>query len=170
MIELILGGARSGKSRHAEQLVIDSGKKKYYIATAQAHDEEMRSRIEIHQERRSKDWIVIEQPFTLADTLSEHDHEDHCILIDCLTLWLSNLLHSSDKNQWQQEKIKLLNKLTDLRGHILFVSNEVGCGITPMGEITRQYVDELGWLHQDIANTCDRVTLVTAGIPSVLKG
>jgi len=170
MIELILGGARSGKSRYAEIIAADSGKQKHYIATAQAHDEEMQARIKIHQERRTNDWKNIEEPFTLANCLRKNDHVDHCLLVDCLTIWVSNLLHSSENNHWQQERELLLKTLPELQGHLIFVSNEVGSGIIPMGEVTRQFVDELGWLHQDLAKLSQRVTLVVAGLPTILKG
>jgi adenosylcobinamide kinase/adenosylcobinamide-phosphate guanylyltransferase len=170
MIELILGGARSGKSQYAEQLAIETGKSRFYIATAQAHDEEMRARIEVHKQRRSHDWTNIEESFDLANCLKKHDDKNHCLLVDCLTLWVSNLLHSEKAEHWQQEKEHLLKTLPELNAHIILVSNEVGSGIIPLGEITRQYVDEIGWLHQNLAKLSQRVTLITAGLPAVLKG
>jgi len=169
MIELILGGARSGKSRFAEELAISSGKQKYYIATALAHDEEMRARIKIHQERRTTGWKNIEEPFALANALQKYDHTEHCLLVDCLTLWVNNLLHSPAKDHWQQEKNNLIKTLPNFQGRIIFVSNEVGSGIVPTGKVSRDFVDELGWLHQDLAKLSQRVTLVVAGLPTILK-
>ncbi len=170
MIELILGGARSGKSRFAEQQALSSGKKRYYIATARSLDDEMTERIKVHQQSRADDWRTIEEPQALAKVLRENAHEDHCLLVDCLTLWLSNLLHTDKADDWQKQRKELLETLPALPGHIILVSNEVGSGIVPMGELSRRYVDEIGCLHQEIACLSDRVILVVAGLPQILKG
>ena len=170
MIELVLGGARSGKSRFAEQLAIETGKRKLYIATAQSLDDEMSERIRIHQKRRANEWETVEENHALANVLREHAGQNNCLLVDCLTLWVSNLLHLDSEDRWQTEKENLLQTLPTLPGHIIMVSNEVGSGIVPMGELSRRFVDEIGWLHQDISRISDRVTLITAGLPLVLKG
>lgn len=169
MRELILGGARSGKSKLAEQAAEASGLRKVYIATAQAGDAEMAQRIELHRERRGTSWQLIEEPVDLAKALKEAAREDTCILVDCLTLWLSNCLFCGDESEWPRQRAALLEALPELPGHIIFVSNEISMGVIPMGEVTRQFVDEAGLLHQTLAEICDRVTLSVAGLPHVLK-
>ena len=169
MRELILGGARSGKSRLAEQFALDSGYEVFYIATAEAGDEEMRARIEHHRERRPSSWHCIEEPLNLAATLQQYAVSDRCILVDCMTLWLSNLLAAGD-DVFSRERNKLFQSLAQLPGRIIFVSNDVGLGVVPMGELTRRFCDESGRLHQALAAECERVTFVTAGLPMVLKG
>lgn len=169
MKELILGGARSGKSKLAEQAAEASGLKQVYIATALAGDGEMAQRIELHRQRRRDDWQLVEEPVNLAQVLLEQAREDTCILVDCLTLWLSNCLFSDDQDEWPRQRAALLESLPALPGHIIFVSNETGMGVVPMGQVTRQFVDESGWLHQALAEICERVTLSVAGLPHVLK-
>jgi adenosylcobinamide kinase/adenosylcobinamide-phosphate guanylyltransferase len=170
MRSLILGGARSGKSALAERLAIDSGREVVYIATAQAGDAEMAARIAHHRARRPQQWLCVEEPLHLADVLREHARDDRCILVDCLTLWLSNLLGDADMRCFEREHDRLLNVLPDLPGDVLLVSNEVGLGIVPMGALTRRFVDEAGRLHQAIAALSERVVFVAAGLPLVLKG
>jgi len=165
-LQLILGGARSGKSRNAEQRAADSGLQKIYLATATADDGEMTERIKKHQADRDGHWQLLEEPLLLADTLRKHSAADNCILVDCLTLWLSNCLHH---NCWAEQQQALLDCLDKLPGAVIFVTNEVGQGIVPMGELTRQFVDEAGFLHQRLAASCDRVTMVVAGLPQELK-
>jgi len=167
--ELILGGARSGKSKLAEQAAEASGLRRVYIATAQAGDAEMAQRIELHRQRRGDQWQLIEEPIQLAQTLKEAAREDTCILVDCLTLWLSNCLFCGDENEWPRQRAALLEALPELPGQLIFVSNEISMGVIPMGEVTRQFVDEAGLLHQALAEICDRVTLSVAGLPHVLK-
>ena len=169
MKELILGGARSGKSKLAEQAAEVSGLRKVYIATAQAGDAEMAQRIELHRQRRGTSWQLVEEPVDLAKVLKEAAREDTCILVDCLTLWLSNCLFCGDDEQWPLQRAALLEALPELPGQIIFVSNEISMGVIPMGEVTRQFVDEAGLLHQALAEICDRVTLSVAGLPHVLK-
>ncbi|MEZ5523680.1 MAG: bifunctional adenosylcobinamide kinase/adenosylcobinamide-phosphate guanylyltransferase [Pseudomonadales bacterium] len=169
MKALILGGARSGKSKLAEQAALSSGLKCIYIATAQAGDAEMIRRIEKHRERRGAEWQLMEEPVALASALERAAAEDTCILVDCLTLWLSNCLFSEDKAEWSRQREALLEILPQLPGHIILVSNETGLGVVPMGEVTRQFVDESGLLHQALAEICDRVTLTVAGLPHILK-
>lgn len=170
MAELILGGARSGKSRLAEQLATASGLEVVYIATCQPRDAEMRERIERHRDQRPPHWALIEEPLALARVLREQAREDRCLLVDCLTLWLSNLLLTDDPQAWARERSALLETLPALPGRVLLVSNETGLGVVPMGELTRRFVDEAGWLHQALAADCERVVFCVAGLPQVLKG
>jgi len=193
LIHFILGGARSGKSRYAEQqtlLQAGSTKQPIYLATATAIDNEMQSRIVKHQSDRSSKWQLIECPIDLVACLEsaclENGNADKVYLLDCLTLWLNNLLFLGEKEQQAQvlnsslleQKLKteiellitaLGKHFTDKDHNIVIVSNEVGLGVIPMGETTRLFVDYCGWLNQAVANISQRVTLVTAGIPLALK-
>ncbi|MGL4318619.1 MAG: bifunctional adenosylcobinamide kinase/adenosylcobinamide-phosphate guanylyltransferase [Pseudomonas sp.] len=170
MLELILGGARSGKSRLAEQLAADSGLAVTYIATSQALDGEMNERIAHHRARRPAGWALVEEPLALARVLREQAAADRCLLVDCLTLWLTNLLMLDDDARLQVEREALLACLGELPGRIILVSNETGLGVVPLGELTRRYVDLAGWLHQDIAARSQRVVFTVAGLPMLLKG
>ena len=170
MRELILGGARSGKSRLAEKLAADSGLAVTYIATSQALDGEMSARIRQHRERRPADWALVEEPLELARVLQELASPERCLLVDCLTLWLTNLLMLEDDARLIAEREALLDCLGQLPGRIILVSNETGLGVVPMGELTRRYVDEAGWLHQAIAERGQRVIFTVAGLPMLLKG
>jgi adenosylcobinamide kinase/adenosylcobinamide-phosphate guanylyltransferase len=170
MQQLILGGARSGKSRLAERLAADSGLAVTYIATSQPLDGEMNDRVRLHRERRPAHWGLVEEPLALADTLQRHAAPDRCLLVDCLTLWLTNLLMLEDSARLGAERDALLRGVADLPGEIIFVSNETGLGVVPLGELTRRYVDEAGWLHQALAERCERVVLTVAGLPLTLKG
>ncbi|MDY0832652.1 bifunctional adenosylcobinamide kinase/adenosylcobinamide-phosphate guanylyltransferase [Pseudomonas sp. SED1] len=170
MLQLILGGARSGKSRLAEKLATDSGLSVTYIATSQPLDGEMNARIAHHRERRPAEWGLIEEPIELARVLKENASPNHCLLVDCLTLWLTNLLMLEDPDRLNDEREALLQTLATLPGEIIFVSNETGLGVVPLGELTRRYVDEAGWLHQALAERCQRVVLTVAGLPLTLKG
>jgi adenosylcobinamide kinase/adenosylcobinamide-phosphate guanylyltransferase len=171
MRELILGGARSGKSRYAEQRARDSALDVVYIATAEAGDGEMAQRIALHKAMRPADWRVVEEPLALAHALAEHAAEGRFLLVDCLTLWLSNYLVGPDvsEERFRRERAALLETLPGLPGRICLVSNEVGQGIVPVNPLARRFVDEAGWLHQDLASICERVVFVTAGLPQVLK-
>lgn len=170
MLELILGGARSGKSRLAERLALESGLPVTYVATSQPLDNEMAERISHHRARRPAEWALIEEPLALAQVLRENAHQERCILVDCLTLWLTNLLMLDDPLRQAEERDALLDCLATLPGRVLLVSNETGLGVVPLGELSRRYVDEAGWLHQALAERCQRVTFVMAGLPMVLKG
>ena len=170
MQQLILGGARSGKSRLAEKLAADSGCPVIYIATSQPLDGEMNARVALHRERRPDDWGLIEEPVELARVLRENAAVGRCLLVDCLTLWLTNLLMLEDAERLVFERDELLQTLASLPGEIIFVSNETGMGVVPLGELTRRYVDEAGWLHQALAERCQRVVLTVAGLPLTLKG
>ncbi|MBA4726319.1 MAG: bifunctional adenosylcobinamide kinase/adenosylcobinamide-phosphate guanylyltransferase [Pseudomonas sp.] len=169
MLELILGGARSGKSRFAERLAAESGLAVTYIATSQALDGEMTGRIAHHRERRPAHWALVEEPLQLARVLREQAAVNRCLLVDCLTLWLTNLLMLDDAMRLAEERDALLECLGGLPGRILLVSNETGLGVVPLGELTRRYVDEAGWLHQAVAERAQRVTFMVAGLPMTLK-
>ncbi len=169
MKQLILGGARSGKSRYGEQQAKATGLYVDYIATAQGGDEEMIQRIALHQQQRPASWGLIEEPLMLANVLQQQDGEDRCLLVDCLTLWLTNCLCHQDDNIWQQQRQQLFDILPTLKATVIFISNEVGQGIVPLGELNRRFVDESGRLHQDLAAVCDSVIWVVAGLPQVLK-
>ncbi|GAA5630036.1 bifunctional adenosylcobalamin biosynthesis protein CobP [Acinetobacter calcoaceticus] len=169
MLQLILGGARSGKSRLAEQIAKDSGLSVVYIATAQALDDEMQQRIEHHRQQRPEHWHVCEEPIYLADRLLQCDQPNQLILVDCLTLWLTNLLLSEDTTLLQQQTEKLLAVLAQLQTQVILVSNETGLGVVPMGEISRRFVDEAGRLHQALGQLAHKVTFCVAGFPMILK-
>ncbi|MDF9619738.1 bifunctional adenosylcobinamide kinase/adenosylcobinamide-phosphate guanylyltransferase [Pseudomonas entomophila] len=170
MRNLILGGARSGKSRLAEQLATDSRLPVTYIATSEPRDGEMSERVRLHRERRPTDWGLIEEPLALAAVLRAEAAAGRCLLVDCLTLWLTNLLMLEDDQRLAQERDALLDCLEQLPGTIILVSNETGLGVVPMGELTRRYVDLSGLLHQAVAARCQRVVLTVAGLPLMLKG
>lgn len=169
MLELVLGGARSGKSRFAEQLAEGSGLACVYLATAQAGDAEMAERIRRHRSERGPAWRTLEEPLQLARMLREHSGADRCVLVDCLTLWLTNLLLAG-ADVFARERTALLDALPGLPGRVIFVSNEVGQGVVPADALSRRFVDESGRLHQALAHTCERVWWVAAGLPQCLKG
>jgi adenosylcobinamide kinase/adenosylcobinamide-phosphate guanylyltransferase len=170
MRTLILGGARSGKSRLAENLATESGLAVSYFATAQAQDAEMAARIAAHQLRRPAGWQTIEEPLALGTALRKHAAPERCLIVDCLTLWLTNLLLHADAAMYARERASLLAALPELPGRIILVGNETGMGIVPIGELTRRFCDEAGWLHQELAALCDTVLLTVAGLPLTLKG
>lgn len=178
MVQLILGGARSGKSRIAEQRALEwqsqTRGELIYLATASAGDAEMSRRIQQHQARRGESWELIEEPLDLAGAIAGQRHErakPACLLVDCLTLWISNCLHLGC---WETERKRLLAEVEALAAEpgplqLIMVSNEVGSGIVPLGELSRNFVDASGWLHQALTQDCERVTLVVAGLPLELK-
>ena len=170
MKTLILGGVRSGKSRLAENIAIDSGVPVTYIATATAGDAAMGARIAAHRARRPAAWSVVEEPYALAAALHSHAAPDRCLLVDCLTLWLTNLLMAEAPSSLERERTALLDTLPSLSGQLILVSNETNMGIMPLGELTRRYCDEAGVLHQEMAQICESVILTMAGLPHVLKG
>jgi adenosylcobinamide kinase/adenosylcobinamide-phosphate guanylyltransferase len=170
MLELILGGARSGKSRLAEKLASQSGLDVTYIATSQALDGEMSARIAQHRATRPAHWALVEEPLELARVLRDNAGPQRCLLVDCLTLWLTNLLMLDEPARLAAERDGLLDTLAQLPGRIILVSNETGLGVVPLGELTRRYVDEAGWLHQAVAARAERVVFTVAGLPMLLKG
>ena len=165
MIELVIGGARSGKSGYAERQALAAGLPVIYLATAQALDAEMAERIAHHRARRPAGWRSVEEPVALADALAREAASDACVLVDCLTLWLTNVLLAGR----DAEIDRFLAALPALPGRILLVSNEVGWGIVPENALARRFRDEQGRLNQRVAAACDRVTLVAAGLPLSLK-
>jgi adenosylcobinamide kinase / adenosylcobinamide-phosphate guanylyltransferase len=181
MAELIIGGARSGKSALAALRAGQSGLAVVYLATAEAKDAEMARRIAHHQERRPVHWARVEEPLQLAAALRRHAAADTCILVDCLTLWLSNLFFAGRAAAQAEageavhcelltgQSAALLESLPGLPGRLILVSNEVGCGIVPMNALARIFADEQGRLNQKVAAACDRVTLTVAGLPLELK-
>ena len=170
MKELILGGIRSGKSRLAEQRALASGLPVTVVATATADDAEMQARIRLHQERRPPAWTLVEEPLALAAALRAHAAPGRCLLVDCLTLWLTNLLCAQDEARLRSELDALLATLPGLPGQIILVGNETGMGIIPLGELSRRFCDEAGRLHQELAQRCERVIFTVAGLPHILKG
>lgn len=168
MIELIVGGARSGKSGYALSQAHACEARRNFIATAEVRDAEMQSRIDRHQQERDSSWHLIEEPRELSKLINQFSADD-VVLIDCLTLWLTNWLCSKTPELWVDEKKAFLEGLQQSPAHWLLVSNEVGMGVTPMGDLSRQFIDECGWLHQDLAQIADRVTLVMFGLPQSLK-
>lgn len=181
MTTLILGGARSGKSRYAEQLARESGQKVIYVATASAGDDEMARRIAHHQGHRPAQWQTVECQLALADTLRQHARDNTCLLVDCLTLWLSNLLFAGQAARQAEageaiacallsgEPEALITALPTLPGQVILVSNEVGWGVVPANPLARLFADEQGRLNQRVAQVCDDVFLVAAGLPLQLK-
>ena len=174
MIHLILGGARSGKSRFALNQVIALSTAKHlpvtFVATATAIDPEMQSRITHHQAERPKDWGLAEIPLDLEGFLTDlHNAAPQILLIDCLTLWLNNQLFADPTQDFKKLFTDLVTALKASSADIFLVSNEVGLGVIPMGEISRQFVDQAGWLNQLLAQHADNVTFVAAGLPMTLK-
>lgn len=165
MLELVLGGARSGKSAFAEKQARLSGLPVVYVATGEARDEEMRARIKRHRQRRPDHWRTVEEPLHLAEVLTREAAPAKCLLVDCLTLFLSNVLLGGA----EAEIDRLLAALPSLPGHIVVVSNEVGWGITPANALARRFADEQGQLNQRVAEVADKVTLIAAGLPLRLK-
>ena len=176
MRELILGGARSGKSTLALQRAHDSGRAVIFVATAQASDDEMQARILRHRNERPSGWQTVESSAQLAQTLSRADDRKAFIVVDCLTLWLSNVLCNASAGvpqfkeaAWQEELSALCNVLPALQADIVLVSNEVGWDIVPENPVARRFRDEQGRLNQRLATLCETVTLVVAGLPLNLK-
>jgi len=179
---LVFGGARSGKSALAERLARESGKEVVYLATSHALDSEMATRIAHHRTRRPAEWHTVEEPTALAATLRELCAPDRLVLVDCLTLWLTNLMFATDQHYpdvgpidlpplFTKERAALLDWLDGpAAGDVVFVSNEVGMGIVPYGAVSRTFTDEAGRLNQDVAARCERVLFVAAGLPLALKG
>jgi adenosylcobinamide kinase / adenosylcobinamide-phosphate guanylyltransferase len=167
MLTLVLGGARSGKSRHAERLVVESRLDPVYLATAAALDDEMAARIAEHRARRGASWRTVEEPLDLPGALLKECARGRAVLVDCLTLWLSNLM-AADRPV-RSEMARLVELLPTLPGRLVLVSNEVGLGVVPAAPMARAFVDHAGWLHQSIAERADVVVFMAAGLPLNLK-
>lgn len=167
-LSLILGGARSGKSTFAERLVTSTGTAWTYIATAEPFDDEMRHRIGEHRDRRAAGWTTVDAPLALADAIAVQMVGDNSILVDCLTVWLSNLMLA--ERAIEAETDRLLHALSaERRAPIVVVSNEVGLGIVPDNALARRFRDAQGRLNQRVAAIADHVVLMAAGLPLVLK-
>ncbi|WP_035485663.1 bifunctional adenosylcobinamide kinase/adenosylcobinamide-phosphate guanylyltransferase [Geminicoccus roseus] len=167
-LELVLGGARSGKSRHAESACLASGLAPVYVATSQVLDAEMANRVARHRAERDPRWTTVEEPLALAGCLQRHAAPETVVLVECLTLWLTNLMVAEQDVPAASDELVAI--LPGLPGRVVLVSNEVGQGIVPMNAMARAFVDHAGRLHQRIAAIAATVTLVTAGIPWELKG
>ncbi|MEO9653844.1 bifunctional adenosylcobinamide kinase/adenosylcobinamide-phosphate guanylyltransferase [Marinomonas sp.] len=166
---LVLGGVRSGKSAYAEQLVAGNEQEVCYIATSQVWDDEMAARVRIHQERRPSHWQLIEEPIAVATRLNALSTGKQSVLVECLTLWLTNLICLEDEVRFAAEKAALLEAVANFQGELVLVSSEVGLGIIPMNAMARRFADEAGLLNQQLAKLTERVTLVAAGLPMPLK-
>lgn len=166
---LLLGGARSGKSALGERLVAESGRRPVYVATAQAFDGEMEERIAHHRQRRGEGWLTVEEPLHLARVLRERAAgEGDAVLVDCLTLWLTNLMAAG--RSAETDVAELIDAIAASRAAIVLISNEVGWGIVPDNALARRFRDEAGRMHQNLAERADAVAAVMAGLPMVLKG
>lgn len=174
-VHLILGGARSGKSNYAELLVAEnsSAYTRHYVATATAFDDEMAARIAHHKTNRGSGWVEHECPNDLEQQIERFTSQD-IVLIDCLTLWINNVIYNQGQPieplQISDRVGRLVKMLAASEANLVVVSNEVGLGVIPMGEVTRLFVDHAGWMNQAIAKVADKVTFVAAGLPMVLKG
>jgi len=167
---LILGGCRSGKSNHALQLAESMGPHRIFVATCVPHDEEMQRRVDLHRQERGDSWTTREVPLDLAGTIRDTDSSADVMLVDCLTLWLSNLLMESDDEAYIKESIRdLAEAVRSAACGVILVSNEVGAGIVPENRLARQYRDLAGWTNQAMAAACDRVVWTVAGIPVTIK-
>jgi adenosylcobinamide kinase/adenosylcobinamide-phosphate guanylyltransferase len=166
-VTLILGGARSGKSAYAESLIEKSGLNPVYLATAEAGDEEMAERIRRHQARRGDRWRTVEEALSLLPALQRHTAPGNAVLVDCLTLWLANLMAVS--RDIEAETGSLVAGLAALAGPVVFVSNEVGLGIVPANTETREFRDHAGRLNQAVAVAVDRAVMLVAGLPLELR-
>jgi len=166
-VTLVLGGARSGKSRYAEGLVDRHPGRRTYLATAEILDDEMAARVKAHRDRRDGDWKTVEEPLDLAHALKAETGQGAAVLVDCLTLWLGNLL--GKERDAEAEIDGLIASVSQFGGPVVFVSNEVGLGIVPGNALARRFRDLAGILHQRLAEKADRVVFVTAGLPMNLK-
>jgi len=168
---LVIGGAKSGKSSFALEACNSMDRSYIFLATAQAHDKEMEERIRIHRADRNSRWITVEEPVNVTKAIKEHDNRNSVILLDCLTLWLSNLFmrYGDDQEKINFSVEELAVQLSCTRGAVVVVSNEVGCGIVPENSLARKYRDTAGFANQRIAAVSVKVVTVIAGLPVVLK-
>ncbi|MEO0542465.1 MAG: bifunctional adenosylcobinamide kinase/adenosylcobinamide-phosphate guanylyltransferase [Pseudomonadota bacterium] len=166
-VVLVLGGARSGKSVFAEKMVLDSGLQPLYLATAQVWDDEMRSRVDKHKSRRNPHWQTIEEPIDLPGVIEREARQGRAILVDCLTLWVTNLMLA--EAPIADRFASLCAVLDKCEGLVVLVSNEVGLGIVPDNKMARDFRDHAGQLHQDVALLANKVHFIAAGLPLTLK-
>ena len=167
-VTLILGGARSGKSVFGERMIAASGLDPIYVATGQVHDDEMRARIDRHKARRGPDWTTVEEPDDLEGALKREALPGRAVLVDCLTLWVTNLMMAEADIAARAES--LCAALRDIESPVVLVSNEVGLGIVPDNAMARDFRDHAGRLHQDIAALANSVYFIAAGLPLKMKG
>lgn len=164
---LVFGGARSGKSRFAERLCMSSGLRRVYLATSVPFDDEMKARVDAHKVQRGEGWVTIEETLDLGSVLAREAAPERVILVDCLTVWLNNLMYANKNVTAETEK--LLQAVPQLNGPCVFVSNEVGNGIVPENRLARTFRDAQGRLNQDMADVCSQVVMVAAGQPLLIK-
>lgn len=170
---LVLGGCRSGKSRFAEEFATPLFTKKIFVATLEAknNDPEMVHRISLHQASRAKDWDLVEEPVNISEVLQENGPKTDCILVDCLTLWITNLILREMPDAEIEKKVYTLAETArTLPCSVILVANEVGLGIVPESSLGRRFRDLAGWTNQQMAQLCDEVLFVAAGLPLRLKG
>ena len=166
-LTFVLGGARSGKSRYAEGLVMDCAPPWIYIATAEVHDGEMSAKIATHRNRRDGRWRTVEAPLDLPGAIAAHGNEEQAVLVDCLTLWLSNVMLAGRDLIAEQQR--LITALSEASGPLVVVSNEVGFGVVPDNALARQFRDAQGRANMQVAAVADRAVLIAAGLPLILK-
>lgn len=170
-VHFILGGARSGKTgyalQQAEELSTKYDFQKVYVATAQIFDPEMQDRVKRHQDERDETWATLEAPLELSTIIRMHAQHDRVLLIDCLTLWLSN--HMLAEHDLEEKRKDLVDAIDLAKGPLILVSNEVGLSIVPDNKLGRDYRDESGWMNQQVAKVANKVTFVAAGLPMLMK-
>ena len=169
MRDLVLGGVKSGKSAHGARLAAAASADVVFVATATAGDDEMRLRIERHRRERPSSWGLVEEPLHLASVLADNDAPGRCLLVDCLTLWITNLLGTGDDDLLRRETGALVEAMRSPRADVILVANETGLGVMPVNALARRFCDEAGLLNQRLGGLCERVTFVAAGLPMVLK-
>jgi adenosylcobinamide kinase/adenosylcobinamide-phosphate guanylyltransferase len=168
---LITGGCRSGKSQFALDYANRHFRKKLYLATCEALDEEMEKRIEVHKKKRGVDWQTVEEPIDIAEAIRQYENDAEVILLDCITLWLSNLLMRQESDdEITSEVSRLMETVKKGQPSLIFVSNEVGMGIVPVEPLGRRFRDLAGMANQKIAEAADRVVFMVSGIPIFMKG
>ena len=172
-ITLVVGGCRSGKSQYALEIAekVDADRQ-VFIATCQPHDDEMRNRVEKHRQQRRDTWLTVEAPLELPEAIANHASADTIVVVDCLTLWVSNLLLQPGHrrpNDWETQAGQLVKGLSETNGPVILVSNEVGTGIVPENRLARLFRDATGALNQQVAAVAGSVTWMVAGIPVKIK-
>ena len=167
----VTGGCRSGKSQFALDFANRHFRKKLYLATCEALDEEMAKRIEDHKKRRGSDWQTVEEPIRIAEAIRQHENDVEVILLDCITLWLSNLLMRQKSDHAIMEDVsRLMDTAKKGQPSLIFVSNEAGMGLVPVEPLGRRFRDLSGTVNQKMAEVADRVVFMVSGIPIFLKG
>jgi adenosylcobinamide kinase/adenosylcobinamide-phosphate guanylyltransferase len=170
--KLVLGGCRSGKSRYAEQWVAKNFSDMVFVATLEAlNDAEMDQRIALHRQSRGTGWLTVEEPLDLAGVLAKNETGSEVFLVDCLTMWLTNMMMQGFSDEKiQSEVARLCETVGELSASVVLVANEVGLGVVPESSLGRRFRDLAGWTNQQMALVCQQVVLVTAGLPLRLKG